>query len=45
MPTIRPLKISLPYAAPFYNVFMRQSATLLEALGGEVGCRRLSAEF
>jgi hemoglobin len=32
-------------AAPFYNVFMRQSATLLEALGGEVGCRRLSAEF
>ena len=28
-----------------YNLFMRGRATLLEALGGEAGCKRLSAEF
>jgi hemoglobin len=28
-----------------YNLFMRGRATLLEALGGEAGCKRLSAKF
>jgi hemoglobin len=28
-----------------YNLFMHRRAALLEALGGEAGCKRLSAEF
>ena len=28
-----------------YNLFMERSAALLKKLGGETGCRRLSAEF